>query len=267
MFLLAFDVYALTAPYFSRRSAQHIASMATCIALDLLLLRFKKGVRLIPLSGFITSLGILLLCDSPYVWPYAVIAAISILSKHFITIDGRHVFNPNNFGMVVGLLFMSQWMVTDPGRWGNSIAGMALIACLGAWVVSGARRLPASASYVGAFVIGGFIRSWITGQPVWRPLIPMTGAAFNLFTFYMITDPATCPPETKKQASFGALCGALDATFRHFENLYSPFFALFITCGAWRTLDWAGESAADYVRRRFPARAGNAGFSTARARS
>src|SRR5437588_12065977 len=106
-FLGCYVAYALNSPGFSRTSGQYAASFFTCVGLDVLLCFLTKGVLLVPLSGLITSMGVLLLCDSPYVWPYALIAALAIVSKQFLKVQGRHIFNPNNLGIVVAMLFFS----------------------------------------------------------------------------------------------------------------------------------------------------------------
>lgn len=123
LFLLSFDAYALASPGFSRSPGQYLSGMAACLLLDAALLYFFRCLLLLPVSGLISSMGLLLLCDSPYVWPYAAVGAISMLSKHFIRADGRHVFNPLNFGIVVGLLFFSGDMSVVAGRWGEAWPG------------------------------------------------------------------------------------------------------------------------------------------------
>jgi len=239
LFLISFDVYAIRSPLFSRHLSQWIAGISVCVMLDVLLAYWREQKLLFPLSGFITSLGILLLCDSMFIWPYVFVATVSILSKHLIRVDGRHLFNPNNFGMVVGLLFLSPYMVSDPSRWGNSFKGLALIAALGAFAAYRGKRLLVSASYVATSLVGVWLRAWWSGVSPYVVLAPLTGAAFTLFTFYMITDPATSPSDPRRQALFGASVGALDGLFRLYQFLEAPFYALFIICGIAPTVSWA----------------------------
>lgn len=225
-FLVAFVVYAMNSPTFSRHWTQYAAGAATCMGLELLLL-WRKGVRLVPVSGLITTLGLLLLVDSPSVWPYAAVGAISILSKHFIRVDGRHLFNPLNFGLIVGLLFMSTDVVVQPGRWGGSLEGMAAIVALGVVTVYRAKRLDLSLAWLAAFVLGAFARAALVHKPVAGLLTPMLGASFQLFTFFMITDPMATPETRKGRLVFAAALGALDAVLRYNEVINAPFYALF----------------------------------------
>jgi Na+-transporting NADH:ubiquinone oxidoreductase subunit NqrB len=228
LFLLSFDVYALASPGFSRQPSQYLSGMAVCLLLDAAVLYFYRGLLLVPVSGLISSMGLLLLCDSPYVWPYAAVGAISILSKQLIRVDGRHVFNPLNFGIVVGLLFFSGDMTVVAGRWGGGLPGLCAVAALGALVVWRARRIDVAASYWLTFLGGALVRSALTGAAPAVVTAPMTGAAFQLFTFFMITDPMTTPEKVSSRCAFGVAVGILDNILRYNQVSQSPFFALFI---------------------------------------
>ena len=41
-------------------------------------------------------------------WIYVGTAAVSILSKYVIKLDGRHIFNPSNFGLVLCFLVLGE---------------------------------------------------------------------------------------------------------------------------------------------------------------
>lgn len=226
-FLASFVVYATNSPAFSRHWTQYAAGFAACMGVELLFLA-AKGVRLVPLSGVITTLGLLLLVDSPSVWPYAAVGAVSILSKHLLRVDGRHLFNPLNFGLVVGLLFLSSEVTVQPGRWGGSLSGMAAVAALGALTVYRAKRLDLALGWLTAFALGACLRAALAHKPAAALLAPVTGASFQLFTFFMITDPMTTPQTRPGRLTFAGLLGALDAVLRSREVVNAPFFALFV---------------------------------------
>lgn len=230
-FLLAFDVYAMNSPGFNRSPGQFAATIATCLGLELFFNWRKGGPIILPVSGMISAFGLLLLCDSPFLWPYFVIAALSILSKHLLTVDGRHIFNPTNFGLVVGLLFLSPYMHISPGRWGGTVAGMAAVAALGALTCWRARRLELCVSYVLTFAAGAYLQHLLYGQPVRSYLAPMTGSAFQLFVFFMISDPMTTPESAKGRWLYGFLIGLFDTIFSCFEVVQGRFFAPFLLTG------------------------------------
>jgi Na+-translocating ferredoxin:NAD+ oxidoreductase RnfD subunit len=227
-FHLSYVYFSTHSNAFNRTGAQFFAAAGTCIILDGILL-YLKNVPLVPLSGFISSMGITLFCDSPHVWPYAVVATLSILSKHFIRIRGWHVFNPNNFGIVVSLLYLNRYMTVTAGRWGGFTVGTVIVASLGTLLAYRARKIPLAAAYFCTFNVGVVIRAFITERPVLTVGAPLTGAAFQLFLFYMITDPQTTPRSLRGQIAFGFTVAALDSLLRHIHYKYAPFLALFIT--------------------------------------
>ncbi len=231
-FSLCFNLYALISPGFHRLPSQWIAAVATAISLDFTLQYFLRDVIILPLSGLLTSLSCVLLCDSPFVWPYAAVSAISIFSKHFLrTPDkARPIFNPSNFGIVTGLLLLGHFMDVVPGRWGGSIWAMAGVAILGFLIATRVKRLTLCLSWLGTFLIIAVLRSLISGWPLITTLAPATGAAFMLVTFFMITDPMTTPSSSFARILFGISLGMIDGVLRYFQVINSPLYALFILC-------------------------------------
>ena len=70
----------------------------------------------------------------------------------------------------------------------------AIIVCSGTFL--NARftlRIPLILSWLAAFALQAAVRSLLFGTAWSAALLPMTGVAFVLFTFYMVTDPATTP--------------------------------------------------------------------------
>src|SRR5882762_1920545 len=60
--------------------------------------------------------------------------------------------------------------------------------------------------------------------------MPMTGAAFILFTLYMIPDPATTPLKPARQVLFGFSVAVVYATLQLLHLLFGLFFALLTVC-------------------------------------
>ncbi len=76
-------------------------------------------------------------------------------------------------------------------QWGNFVWPMIVIWTLGSAIIWRLRRFHISATYVVSFLAFALLRSWITGDP-WRSEIsPITGPMYQLFIFFMITDPKT----------------------------------------------------------------------------
>lgn len=228
LFLGSYVAYALSSPGYHRTAAQLAASVAVCVGLDLSLDLLVWKVKLAPLSGLVTSMGLVLLCDSPKVWPYAAVGAVSILSKHLLRLRGAHAFNPLNFGMTFGLVALASDVAVSPGRWGGGAGTSAIVLALGILAVLRARRLALAAAYVGTFLGVAALRSAASGAALATLWAPATGAAFHLFAFYMITDPKTTPDGLSEGLGFGAGVAVLDQMLRSREILHAPFYALFL---------------------------------------
>jgi enediyne biosynthesis protein E5 len=91
-------------------------------------------------------------------------------------------------------------------------------------------RLPLVAAWVGGFILQGIVRAKLFGTPFFVPLMPMTSAAFILFTLYMIPDPATTPLKPMRQAWFGFAVAMVYAVLQILHLVFGLFFALVIVC-------------------------------------
>ena len=99
------------------------------------------------------------------------------------------------------------------------------------------RRIPLVLAWVGTFALQAIVSSLVlwssTGFcPVAARLSAMTGVAFILFTFYMVTDPATTPERPAAQIAFGASVALVYSLFLMKHIVYGLFMALVIVCVA-----------------------------------
>ena len=76
-------------------------------------------------------------------------------------------------------------------QWGNNIWPMVVIWMLGSVIVWRVGRLHISATYVASFLFFSFVRSAVTGNPWLASVAPITGPMYQLFIFFMVTDPKT----------------------------------------------------------------------------
>jgi Na+-translocating ferredoxin:NAD+ oxidoreductase RnfD subunit len=91
-------------------------------------------------------------------------------------------------------------------------------------------RIPLLLSWVSAFVIQALVRHFLFGAQLLPILGVITGVTFVLYTFYMITDPATTPASTKGQVAFGLSVGLLYGVLVVSHVVFGMFFALTIVC-------------------------------------
>src|SRR4029453_3112266 len=113
-------------------------------------------------------------------------------------------------------------------QWGNFIGPMLVIWILGSIIIYRAKRFHISATYVVFFFIFAFLRSWITGHPWQSEIAPITGPMYQLFVFFMITDPKTTVKTKLGQCIVAFLVAAAEFIFRLMQVVYAPIYALFL---------------------------------------
>src|ERR1700737_669977 len=105
---------------------------------------------------------------------------------------------------------------------------MVVIWVMGSVIIYRLKRFHISGLYVASFLIFAFFRSWLTGSPWQSEIAPITGPMFQLFIFFMITDPRTTV-RSKKGQCIPVICVALlEMVLRLNQVVYAPFYALFI---------------------------------------
>jgi Na+-transporting NADH:ubiquinone oxidoreductase subunit NqrB len=158
------------------------------------------------------SLCLLLRTNDPAL---AVLAAVvTISSKFLIRVDGKHIFNPTNLGLVVSMA-MSNGVWVSPGQWGNVAYFGFLLACVGSVVVNRAARSDVTYAFLGFYVATVVLRGLWLGDPLVIALHHLQNGAILLFAFFMISDPKTTPDSRMGRVIF-ALLVALGAAFIQF---------------------------------------------------
>lgn len=203
-----------------------IASIVTCIATEIILARLVLGTWKNLASAYVSGISVGILIRSNMLWPYVITAVISIMSKYVLRYKGRHLWNPSNFG-VSWMLFMAPLSVAGLStQWGSNLAAMAVIWTLGLLIVARAKRLHVTVTYVISFVILAYIRSLINSDTFLAELAPITGPMYQLFIFFMITDPPTSVSTKKGRIIVVILVALVEFAFRLDGIIYAPFFAL-----------------------------------------
>ncbi|HEY7307570.1 MAG TPA: hypothetical protein VH601_25830 [Bryobacteraceae bacterium] len=179
-------------------------------------------------SAYITGISVGILIRSPEMWPYAVCSAIAITSKYVIRWRGHHLWNPSNFSISVMLLLVPEYVAALSIQWGNTIWPMLIVWVLGALIVYRVKRFHITATYVISFVALSFIRTTFTGHPFLAEVAPITGPMYQLFIFFMITDPKTTVKPRWAQCLVVFLVAVVEMILRLAENVDAPFYALAI---------------------------------------
>src|SRR6202453_664902 len=205
-----------------------LLAIVTSIALELALGRIFLHKWLNPASAYITGISVGILVRSPAYWPYALCAAISIMSKYVLRVKGRHIWNPSNFGISVMLFLAADTVASLSVQWGNYLLPMLVIWVLGSVIIARLHRFHITGIYVASFLMFAFLRSWMTGSPWQSEVAPITGPMYQLFIFFMITDPKTTVRSKKGQCLVVFLVAVVEMVLRLDQIVYAPFYALFI---------------------------------------
>jgi enediyne biosynthesis protein E5 len=203
-------------------------AIAVAIAAELVMGRLTHGRWPHLASAYITGISVGILVRSPFLWPYALASLISIASKYVLRYKGRHLWNPSNFG-VSAVLFLAPATVSLLSiQWGNTLWPMVVIWTLGAVIVWRVGRLHISATYVASFLLFSVVRSAITGNPWLASVAPITGPMYQLFIFFMVTDPKTTVRPRWGQMLVVFIVAFAEMVLRLAEVVYAPFYALFL---------------------------------------
>jgi enediyne biosynthesis protein E5 len=204
-----------------------LLAIATAIVTELILGRIFLGKWLNVASAYITGISVGILLRSPAFWPYAVCAALAISSKYVIRYKGRHFFNPSNFGISVMLFLLPASVAMLSIQWGNDMWSLVVIWVLGSIIIWRLRRFHISATYVISFLVLAVIRAWMIHEPIMSEISPITGPEYQLFIFFMITDPKTTVRSKKGQCIVVFLVALLEMFFRLDQSVYAELYALF----------------------------------------
>ncbi|HVY76342.1 MAG TPA: RnfABCDGE type electron transport complex subunit D [Puia sp.] len=205
-----------------------IAAIAAAVVTEILLARLVLGTWKNLASAYITGISVGILIRSNMVWPYVITAVLSIMSKYVLRYKGRHLWNPSNFG-VSWMLFLNTLYVAGLSmQWGSNLAAMSVIWLLGILIVNRAKRLHVTVTYVISFVILAWLRCLITGDAFLSELAPLTGPMYQLFIFFMITDPPTSVSTRKGRIIVVILVALVEFVLRLNHFIYAPFYALFL---------------------------------------
>lgn len=215
-------------------------AIVTSIAAELVLGKLVYGKWLHPASAYISGISVGILVRSPAYWPYVVCSLLSIGSKYVLRWRGRHLWNPSNFGISVMVFIVPAAVATLSIQWGNAVWPMVVIWTLGSVIVWRVRRFHICATYVISFIVLAFVRSWITGNPWQAEVSPLTGPMYQLFTFFMITDPKTTVSSKRGQIVVVILVAVVEMILRLAQSVYAPFYALFLVGPAANAIEiWA----------------------------
>jgi Na+-transporting NADH:ubiquinone oxidoreductase subunit NqrB len=161
------------------------------------------------------SLTLLLKPQGGALWPFALGGFLAIASKYVLRYRDNHVWNPTNFAIVALLLAAPDRVSVLSHQWGNDLATNLVIWVFGIVIASRVRVLHITLSYVASFLALNALRAAVLGQPIAPELAPITGPMYQLFVFFMITDPRTVVRGRRRQIAVVVVIAVVEALVRY----------------------------------------------------
>jgi Na+-transporting NADH:ubiquinone oxidoreductase subunit NqrB len=219
----------------------HVVAMIVISTLGTQFLFFK--LLKIPSNDFrsplITSLSLCLLFKTNLIWLYPLAGMAAMASKFLLRFNNKHLFNPANFAIVIGLLLLPHNVWVSPGQWGSIVWLVFGLICLAILVLSKAGRADMSVFFLGFWALLLFGRALWLGDPLAIPTHNIQSGALLIFAFFMISDPMTTPDHRLGRMVFALITAILAFTMQYgFQIREAVFYALFIVCMITPVLDY-----------------------------
>jgi Na+-transporting NADH:ubiquinone oxidoreductase subunit NqrB len=164
----------------------------------------RAGVPLDLRSPLITGLSLSLLLRADEPWIHLIAGVIAIGSKFVLRIDGKHIWNPAGFAIVVLLFAAKSHVWISPGSWGSTAWFAALLVFFAILVLGAARRSDIAIFFLGTHAALLFARALWLGDPLAIPAHQLQSGSLLIFTFFMISDPRTSPDSRLGRFIFAA---------------------------------------------------------------
>jgi Na+-transporting NADH:ubiquinone oxidoreductase subunit NqrB len=179
-------------------------------------------------SALITSLGLCLLLRADRVSTMAIAGCLAIASKFIFNTNGKHWFNPANFGIIIALIFTPDAWVS-PGQWGEDWWYLLLFIGTGGIVLERVGRWDTSAAFFGAYAGLEAARNLWLGYPWDVYAHRLSSGSLLLFALFMITDPRSIPNARSSRLIWAIAIAGLTFILRNYFYINEGvFIALFI---------------------------------------
>jgi len=181
-------------------------------------------------SAYVSGISCGILVRSTEWWPFVLAPALSIVSKYVIRIDGRHLWNPSNLAIVLLLLIAPQSMYTLSFQFGNHVWAGIVIWILGSVIIYRLKRFHICFTYIVCFIGFALLRAALHkdmafGSAFNYEVAPLTSAMYQLFVFFMITDPKTTVHSKKGQMLVAFLVAFAEFVLRQWGKDWNPHIA------------------------------------------
>ena len=191
-------------------------ALLTCTVTEALLSWFTRGRITNLQSAYISgiSLTLLLKPQGGALWPFAIGGFLAIASKYVLRYRDNHVWNPTNFAITVLLLAAPNRVSVLSHQWGNDVATNLVIWTFGLVIAARVRVVHITLTYLVSFLALNSLRAALLHQPILPEIAPITGPMYQLFVFFMITDPRTIVRGKRWQIAVAVIIALAETAIR-----------------------------------------------------
>ncbi len=193
-----------------------LVALGACVVTEALLSWFDRGRVVNLLSAYISGISLTLLTkpQGSLLWPFAIGGFLAIASKYVLRYRGNHLWNPTNFAICALLLVAPEHVSVLSHQFGNDLTTNVVIWIFGLIIAARVGVLHVTIAYVAGFFLLNSVRAVALGQPLLPEIAPITGPMYQLFVFFMITDPRTVVRGRRKQIVVAIIIALMEALIR-----------------------------------------------------
>lgn len=220
-------------------------ALGVCVAAEGLLSWFDRGKVVNLLSAYISGISLTLLVkpQGGALWPFALGGFLAISSKYVLRYHENHLWNPTNFAVSALLLAAPNRVSVLSHQFGNDLTTNLVIWIFGLIIAARVGVLHITLTYVASFLLLNAVRAAALGQPVLPEIAPITGPMYQLFVFFMITDPRTIVRGRRPQIAVAILIALMETLIRFGSDQGWPLPTAFSAAPAFLALAMAGPVA------------------------
>ena len=191
-------------------------ALGVCMATEALLSWFDRGKVVNLLSAYISGISLTLLTkpQGGALWPFVIGGFLAISSKYVLRYRDQHLWNPTNFAISALLLVAPSKVAVLSHQFGNDLVTNLVIWAFGLLIAKRVGVLHITLTYVASFLLLNGVRALALGQPLLPELAPVTGPMYQLFIFFMITDPRTVVKGRQRQMVVAVVIALVETLLR-----------------------------------------------------
>jgi Na+-translocating ferredoxin:NAD+ oxidoreductase RnfD subunit len=222
-----------------------VLALGVCMLTEALLSWFDRGKVVNLLSAYISGISLTLLVkpQGGALWPFALGGFLAISSKYVLRYRDNHLWNPTNFAVAALLLLAPDRVSVLSHQFGNDLTTNLVIWTFGLIIAARVGVLHITLTYVASFLLLNAVRAMLFGQPVLPEIAPITGPMYQLFVFFMITDPRTIVRGRRRQIVVAILIAVMETLIRFGSDKGWPLPTAFNVAPAFLALALVGPVA------------------------